>query len=172
MSIDIERLKVDADYWSLCGAPEDATHYSPKEVGFDPCWMKFDGQWRAKYTGSTSGNWGFDDPDDDPRRYIPRPIKQEWDGGLPPVGTVCEKSPHWHKCEIIAEHDGGLVIYDMHTLSYYKVGKGMNFRPLKSPHERQREELSALCDDYIKRDDYGHSLAGAILSHYNLEPKP
>ena len=75
--MDIERLKVDADYWVQLGAPEDATHYSPEKEGFDPCWMKFDGTWRAKYTGTPKDSWGFDDPDDNPARYIPRPTKND-----------------------------------------------------------------------------------------------
>lgn len=37
MNINTERLKTDPAYWDECGAPKDATHFSPEEDGFAPC---------------------------------------------------------------------------------------------------------------------------------------
>jgi hypothetical protein len=180
--IDIERLKVDADYWSLCGAPEDATHYAPEEGVLDPCWIKFDGQWRAKCVDSTNGNWGFDDPDCDPSRYISRPTKQEWDGGLlPEVGVECEfihpgiTSEGWQVGTIKAYFDDRVVIKSNPSIwpscgyAVILIDEELKFRPLKSQQERrQREELLSI----LENTDYStHGQADAILSRYNLEPK-
>ena len=74
----------------------------------------------------------------------------KWSGtGRPPVGAVCEKAPNWHKVEILASHDGGLVVYDFHDLAYYKVGLSMSFRPILTQAQREREELlTSIIEDY------------------------
>jgi hypothetical protein len=109
---------------------------------------------------------------------------QEWDSeGLPPVGCECEVDMQlveldagtyinpWRWCEVLAHRDDCAILWIPSANRVLKVRDRKAFRPLKSPQERQREELTTLCDDYIKRDDYGHNLADAILSQYNLEPK-
>ena len=158
--IDIERLKWDADYWDEVGAAEGTTHYCPVAELF------------------------YDDNYPIAPCCIPRPTKQEWEGGLPTVDCECEfihpgiRSHGWQTGVIKAYFDDRVVIqsnpliWEPNGIAVILIDSELKFRPLKSKAERQWEELAALCDGYIKRDDYGHNLADAILSRYNLEPKP
>jgi len=105
-----------------------------------------------------------------PDYVVPR---QQWRGpedGLPPVGTVCEKAPHWHKVEIIADHDRGIVIYDFHNFSYYKVGITTHFRPIKSERDKAIEDMLALdpSNGFTSRTDFCGILYDAC---YRKEPK-
>ena len=111
-------------------APDDATHWD----ALGACFCNEQGWWLdEKYITANQLDWGDS-------HYIPRPTDPAtttWNGtGLPPVGTVCEKAPSWHKVEILASHDDELVVYDFHNLAYYKVGLSMSFRPIRTQRER------------------------------------
>ena len=91
MSIDIERLKVDADYWKENGAPDDATHCAVHSPG--KTWFKFgeDGSpmmWHMRFSEWREGLCKESRLVD----LIPRLAragKLEWNGtGLPPVGSA------------------------------------------------------------------------------------
>lgn len=148
--INIERLKVYADYWDKV------------RDRLEP--------WQQSQVNTILG--------------IPRPPKKaqevEWVDGLPPVGCECEYrlglSVNWFPCRIkaIAKNQGAIIECDCEFGEQYVSLHGsqpVEFRPLRTPEQRLRDELASLCDEYIKSDDYGHNLADAILSKYNLEPK-
>ena len=87
MTIDIERLKTDLDYWNEV-APEGAEWYSPDEPQHHEGWHK-KVEWGHEFTASRQLAWGparsFNY-----RTRIPRP-STAWNGeGLPPVGVECE----------------------------------------------------------------------------------
>lgn len=163
-------------------APEGATHYDPTDRCEDSQWMmKVSERAWCFYDGDDWESIDYSEVAHQLCEYIPRPTKQEWEGGLPPVGWEGEytkpsgfvgRTCVWRWCVVVAHDLGGALIrtdkdkYHLLTVPEYE------FRPLKSQQERQREDLALLCDMYIRGDEYGHNLADAILSRYNLEPKP
>lgn len=172
--IDLKRLAVDREYWDEV-APLGATHHwEPSGDWYQDCgdhalaWNFTARGWKAARA---------------PLRItrdeaIPRPTKQEWENGLPPVGTVCEgmvsygASTKWRKCEILKYRNGqaAVLVDDPGFLAWCE-----EFRPLKSQHERQREELvDMVCGQgFLSRDgNVSWEIADAILSKYNLEQKP
>lgn len=125
-----------------------------------------------------SDNWPDEFFNELNRRREARPTKQEWDGeGLPEVGVVCQClfNDGWCKVAVLARHGSEFWVKRPRGTHIVSEGLGNKFRPLKSKQERQREELAALCDEYITRDDYGDNLADAVIKfyeeRYNLEPK-
>jgi len=99
---------------------------------------------------------------------------QEWEGGLPPVGVECEAVhfDSWVPVEVVAHVraiDGPKAVFQLVGFNEWSAySDPSKFRPLKSHHERQRDELIALIGQQrptIKE------LADAILSCYSLEPK-
>ena len=91
MSIDIDRLKVDAGYWKENGAPDDATHCAVHDPG--KTWFKFgeDGSpmmWHMRFSEWREGLCKESRLVD----LIPRLAKAdelEWNGtGRPPVGSA------------------------------------------------------------------------------------
>jgi hypothetical protein len=168
--IDIERLKVDRAYWDEV-APEGATHYC--DVITNP-FLKCIAPTVKYWSGKAWVGYGCRYlAKNHIRNSIPRPTKQEWDGeSWPiPIGAVFENSIGEERT--VVAHDQGLIVCRCGRELYraYDETYLPKFRPLRTKQQRQRDELAALCDDYIKRDDYGHNLADAILSRYNLEPK-
>lgn len=133
-------------------APEGATHY---------CHARKD--WL---------NYHVDSIDD---CCIPRPTKQEWEGGLPPIGSYSRISrkndvrPSDLVVKIVC-YTGQLVIVENDVGTEYALSKDqVSFGPEISKAERQMEGLANLIDE-----NYGNSgtgIADAILSRYNLEPK-
>ena len=114
-----------------------------------------------------------------------RSTKQEWGGtGLPPVGVECEAlfmhgaSTRWRKCKVLmhGERECAVFVPEISALGWCNT-----FRPLKSQHEHQRDELrQLLCgalrqlrhnssDGFVAAYDVEETLD--ILSNYNLEPK-
>lgn len=82
----------------------------------------------------------------------PGRIEQEWVDGLPPVGVECEGYPDersgFERC-LVVWHDPDPEIDDHPTLALFEDGGKYceplwctEFRPLKSQHERQRDELA------------------------------
>lgn len=68
---------------------------------------------------------------------------KEWDGGVPPVGTVCEyflaKSDEWRKCEVVAYYFAGVVAADELHSSAVLLPSTL-FRPIKTPEQTAEEE--------------------------------
>lgn len=180
--IDVDRLKWDADYWDECGAPEDAAHVGNRwdkqpERGFKPCWYRLgDGayfyypeyrQWEPCANG---------EPCHIPT--IPRPTKQEWEGGLPPVGCECEAVHFnsWAHVEVVAHVraiDGPKAVFQLVGFNEWNAySDPSKFRPLKSKAERQREELAKVIfeTEYVGEASKD-IVADAILSSYTLEEK-
>lgn len=86
MTIDIERLKHDREYWDSV-APEGATHFQP-DKGKSFSWYDIE----KKKVFCNPGNRWIESWS--PKEYwdslIPRP-SPTWNGeGLPPVGVECE----------------------------------------------------------------------------------
>jgi len=169
--IDLKRLAVDREYWDSL-APEGATHYCPARKDWLNCYAV-----SVDYC------------------CIHRPPKKaqevEWDGdGLPPVGVECEfihpgiTSEGWQIGTIKAYFDDRVAIKSNPSIwpacgyAVILIDEELKFRSLKPKHERQRAELAELvlsgmkdCEYYPYETDV-NSIADAILSKYNLEPKP
>ena len=83
--------------WSK--APEGATHYD-RDFGFfcnsEGFWSNYN-EWHPV---CRQGHYAWVSD-----RYIPRPTKQEWEGGLPPVGEVV--TPDWSYLRYRVEWVGG-----------------------------------------------------------------
>ena len=67
--------------------------------------------------------------------------KPEWNSkGIPPVGTVCELKPYWHKVLIVAHdvrEEGTRIVYWDHHDSIYSYTYWHDlFRPIKSNKEK------------------------------------
>lgn len=107
---------------------------------------------------------------------IPRPTKQEWEGGLPPVGVECEGYPDersgFERC-LVVWHDPEPEIDDHPTLALFEDGGKYcepiwctEFRPLKPQHDRQREELINLISHHPIYKNAVAGLADAIIKFY------
>ena len=165
--------------WSK--APEGATHYDPGSAdGEYPSFMKIScGNWY--YWSRVHDEW-IGHSTDRESEYIPRPTKQEWEGGLfpVPIGAKCECTfgvehhDTWHKGECVFQgiDPEGREYVVIDTGTYQACFRSLDhIRPLKSQHERQREELlSFLEGNWLQLDK--EEIVDAILSRYNLEPKP
>lgn len=167
MSIDIERLKVDESLW-----PEGATHYS---------------FWVEEFFKLENGEFWVDNNGIEwVQAFIPRPTSPEWVNGLPPVGCECEINPHgeWFKATVhgygknkfLAEispfqkDSDGDVINGEHA--YWT--ESTKFRPIRTPEEKQREELAGLVYSALDKNIYMEdceAVIEAILSKYNLTEK-
>lgn len=172
MSIDIERLKNDREYWDSV-APEGATHYA-----------KSGNWWKLGENGWSlfkSGRW-VEIPSF-PLLAIERPPEKlqavEWDGtGLPPVGCECEVkawAASWFTCAVLA-HDGESVVCRMgddYPNSAYDGFTDAEFRPIRTKEQRERDDLiEVIRGTKVMVKGSGESaISDAILSHYNLEPK-
>ena len=165
MSIDIERLRVDAEYWSEV-APDDATHMidrhrfvkwesaSEWQLSIneeDPRWVESGNPWSLKEYLRSSG-W----------EIIARPVIA-WTGtGLPPVGTECEVVIGAQKprtvCFVGIKSSGSVVIetVDGELKSYHR--SQVIFRPIRTQAQREREEIiiDALRHVDEPRDDEVH----------------
>lgn len=168
--IDLKRLAVDREYWDSL-APEGATHYCPARKDWLNCYAV-----SVDYC------------------CIHRPPKKahdgEWQDGLPPVGVEREfihpgiTSEGWQIGTIKAYFDDRVAIKSNPSIwpacgyAVILIDEELKFRSLKPKHERQREELKAFLSESVcssngmnKRQIMG-DLTDAILSKYNLEPKP
>ena len=189
--IDTKRLATDAAYWDECGAPEDATHVGNRLGGqperfFKPCWYKEgaegfsfmypeDGKWNPCVTGAPSH-----------KPIITRPAapEAEW----PESGSKWEH--HSGRVYAVVEITNGKTErpdqYPV-TVVYQNVDNGTlwsrplsewarSFKPIRTPEQRQRDELESFiresCIKSVNQGEIFRQLAEAILSRYDLEPKP
>jgi hypothetical protein len=163
MTIDLERLAVDADYWDEV-APEGATHfmYSEKFVK----WV--DGVEWAFYTSSDKAwkqatlTWPLQKYTDNGNEVIAKPksqptdtqaaesgaqISAEWVNGIPPVGWHGEctwgAKEAWPKCVILANGKIAIERYENWHFSSIADYREIEFRLIRSQAEREKAELIA-----------------------------
>jgi hypothetical protein len=182
MTIDLERLAVDADYWDEV-APEGATHfmYSEKFVKWvDGVELSFyvssERKWKKSFC-----SWSLQQYIDCGDYMIAKPTKsaaQEWDGeGLPPVGVKvnCLTSSGWSAdATIVHVTITGTVIAEMDDGSVYHSVCAEKFRPIRSQAERERKELATFLEDYhLEMGSYWcpEKEADYILSSYDVAKK-
>ena len=154
MSIDIDRLKVDAGYWKENGAPDDATHCAVHDPG--KTWFKFgeDGgpmMWHMRFSEWREGLCKESRLVD----LIPRLAKAdelEWNGtDLPPVGTECEYRVGQERYQVIViayAFDEVVVFQKDASPDYTGVQPGYLF-PIRTQAQREREDLlTSIIEDY------------------------
>jgi hypothetical protein len=185
MTIDLERLAVDADYWNEV-APEGATHFMHSEkfvkwvdgvewgfyVSSDKAWKKAMCSWSLqRYTDN--GNEVITKPTN--------PAAQEYDGtGLPPVGTECEViflCETWERAKIVAHVrtvHGTKAVWQLICFDEWGADTDESFRPIRSQAERERKELATFLEDYhLEMGSYWcpEKEADYILSSYDVAKK-
>lgn len=127
--------------WSK--APEGATHYN---AACDCPWLK---ETPASYFVEGMNVWAKYRLDCSNHfiNAVKRP--QEWDGGVPPVGTVCEylwsEGKEWRKCEIVAYYFANVVAVDVDSTAVC-LPTGL-FRPIKTPEQIAAEERLLAIDE-------------------------
>jgi hypothetical protein len=180
MTIDLERLAVDADYWNEV-APEGATHFMHTEKFVK--WV-FGVEW-VFYASSgrewkkTHCNWMLKQYLNDGTFVLAKPAAQEWDGkGLPPVGTECEAqfigpnfSEYWTKATVLCR-DGKITVCRVDG-GYHGLPSN-RIRPIRSQAERERKELATFLEDYhLEMGSYWcpEKEADYILSSYDVAKK-
>ena len=168
----------DPRWWDE-NAPIDATHlafhetgrtwFKANEDGTPMLWhMRFD-EWREGFVYGS------------PVKMIPRPTAQPkdappWNGeGLPPVGCECEcwDGEEWHLGQSVGPYLGGWLCMLTNNRERPFVGTELDFRPLRTPEQRLRDEL----EDLMKGNDFfvpswiRGRLADAILAKYELKER-
>jgi len=160
MSIDIERLKVDPDYWDEVAPLGSTHHWWPSGEWYQDCgdyalaWIFGKEEWVQAIV---------------PLRIvrpqaIPRPTKpepKEWDGeGLPPVGSICEAymmgKTIADKVLVMGYFDDliwlNLQNWDEDGLysgsPTTRVAGEVEFRTIRTQAEREREELVKMIEEY------------------------
>jgi hypothetical protein len=159
MTIDLERLAVDADYWDEV-APEGATHfmYSEKfvkwvdgvEWGFyvssDKAWKKAMCSWSLqRYTDN--GNEVIAKPKSQPTDTQPAEsvaqISAEWENGIPPGGWHGEctwgNKENSHECVILPGLKIAINFYTSWSVDQISQLEGVEFRPIRSQANRERD---------------------------------
>jgi hypothetical protein len=179
MTIDLERLAVDADYWDEV-APEGASHLIDKDkfvkwvdnvewefyAFSDRVWKKAFFDWSLQdYINGGDGCVTAkpaapkSHPTDTQPAQSGAQISAEWDGeGLPPVGTECEAVHFnsWAHVKIVAHVraiDGTKAVFQLvgfHEWNAY--GLPSKFRPTRSQAERERESIIKLALERLGYD--------------------
>jgi hypothetical protein len=194
MTIDLERLAVDADYWDEV-APEGATHfmYSEKFVKWvDGVELSFyvssERKWKKSFC-----SWSLQQYIDCGNYMIAKPTKpaaQEWDGtGLPPVGadkTVfvpsmamsLRASANTESTWSVIAHHSGMAVVVINECGQGKLTvvilSEKECRPVVSQAERERKELATFLEDYhLEMGSYWcpEKEADYILSSYDVAKK-
>ena len=154
MNIDAKRLAKDRAYWDEV-APEGATHYDPEDI--DAPWMMETAKNWMFYWGGKKEWVGYSQRAMLTRilaRLVIRPdAPEEWDGtGLPPVGTECECQiwdESWHAVEITAHARFGICIVKPGSSGEGYTGKDSKFRPIRTPDQRERDDVVAAAEDLM-----------------------
>ena len=132
--------------WSK--APEGATHYSTESLY---PWLK---ETPASYFVEDREVWVKYRLNGiamiDLRNAIKR--TQEWDGGVPPIGTVCEYywtgGEEWRKCEVVAHYFASVIAVDVLDGTATRLHSGL-FRPIKTPEQIAAEERLQTIDEML-----------------------
>jgi hypothetical protein len=198
MTIDLKRLAVDADYWNQV-APEGATHfmYSEKFVKWvDGVEWVFYASSERKWKKAMC-SWSLQRYTDNGDLVTPKPsapkshpadtqpakagaqISAEWDGqGLPPVGwhgqCTWGLKVQWDECVILPGR--GIAKHELSgwSVSYIADYREIQFRPIRSQAEREREELATFLEDYhLEMGSFWcpEKEADYILSSYDVAKK-
>jgi hypothetical protein len=194
MTIDLDRLAVDADYWNEM-APEGATHfmYSEKFVKWvDGVELSFyvssERKWKKSFC-----SWSLQQYIDCGNYMIAKPTKpaaQEYDGtGLPPVGagqTVfvpfmamsLRASANTESTWSVIAHHSGMAVVVINECGQGKLTVAIlsekECRPVVSQAERERKELATFLEDYhLEMGSYWcpEKEADYILSSYDVAKK-
>lgn len=141
MTIDIERLKHDLDYW-LEVAPEGAEFYSVEAFKYKAGWIKDEpGKTGYHFVREASLSWSFVRAENIPQdcTLIPRP-SPAWDGsGLPVEGTVCRMRLAFRtedRITITYMGDGVFCYRAENGMEYTGSLSDAAFEPLKTEKER------------------------------------
>jgi hypothetical protein len=196
MTIDLERLAVDADYWNEV-APEGATHfmYSEKFVK----WV--DGVEWAFYTSSDKAwkqatlTWPLQKYTDNGNEVVAKPKSQPTD--TQPAESGAQISVKWGGMPIQAQYsailpDSTLVFYRKDSCGTWQIwgfhskqwlfdgyandaGKPpYDLKAIRSQAERERKELATFLEDYhLEMGRYWcpEKEANYILSSYDVAKK-
>jgi hypothetical protein len=198
MTIDLERLAVDADYWDEV-APEGATHfmYSEKFVKWvDGVEWEFyafsDRVWKEAFC-----DWSLQDyinrgdgcvtakpaapkshPTDTQPAESGAQISAEWENGIPPAGWHGEctwgNKENSHECVILPDLKIAINFYTSWSVDQISQLEGVEFRPIRSQAERERKELATFLEDYhLEMGSYWcpEKEADYILSSYDVAKK-
>jgi hypothetical protein len=192
MTIDLERLAVDANYWDEV-APEGATHLLNHD-----CFVKWvDGkEYNFKY--KVSVNWKLCNTPWPLERYknyhftpvTDKPAAREYDGtGLPPVGadqTVfvpfralsLRASANTESTWSVIAHHSGMAVVVINECGQGKLTVAIlsekECRPVVSQAERERKELATFLEDYhLEMGSFWcpEKEADYILSSYDVAKK-
>jgi hypothetical protein len=166
MKIDIERLKVDADYWNEL-APEGSTHLCLRG---DPMWYRSGAFWSNYCKGwKESGSLIRQEISLD--QMVKRPAKPaapEWDGeGLPAVGTrvICLTCSGWSaNATIVHVTITGIAIAEIDDGSVYHSSCAEKFRPIRSQAEREREDLAEILGTCVNMRTTFGDMADIIIA--------
>lgn len=170
--INVARLKHDSEYWNEV-APTWATHYVMDTTS---CWEKWeDGKVYDMRDGELRVYVDIEDVS--VRDRIPRP-KAGWNGeGFPPVGAKVEvwvsKVGYWAQVMVLAV-DVDTVVWRNGSDRESYIGTHIGeVRPIRTPEQRQREELIKVisASDEMAFSLRPDDIADAILSRYTLEKK-
>lgn len=179
--IDIDRLRVDREYWDSV-APKHATHYDP-HVNAKDVWVHESVDCIYQAWSPESQSWIPDFSNDKYKgQYIPRPPAKEVerlgeDGELPPIGefAYCLTS---QTDERILAHDtisnpNMAIVCDN---SGYWGAEAHHWAPIKTQEQKEREDLINLiksCDEMassFRPDDIADAVIRFYRERYNLEP--
>jgi len=145
MTIDIERLEHDLDYWNSV-APKGATHYAPKQGNYLEGWYRKSNN-VINFVRNRSGIWAHGTSFEN-RTTIPRPAPKCSGDGLPPVGTVAVGNmPAWReekKCLVVAHaHDSCVVVYGLgdNPDTWTALAWCDTFRPLPTEKDKVVEAV-------------------------------
>jgi hypothetical protein len=167
MKIDIERLKVDADYWNEL-APEGSTHLCP---GAAPMWYQSGAFWSDYCKGwKESGSLIRQEISLD--QMVKRPAKPaapKWDGeGLPPVGwhgqCTWGLKVQWDECVILPGKEIAKHELSGWSVSYIADYREIQFRPIRSQAEREREDLAEILGTCVNMRTTFGDMADIIIA--------
>jgi hypothetical protein len=159
MTIDVDRLAVDADYWDEV-APEGATHfmYSEKFVKWvDGVELSFyvssERKWKKSFCSWSfqqyidCGNYMIAKPKTQPTDTQPTEsgaqISAEWENGIPPVGWHGEctwgNKENSHECVILPDLKIAINFYTSWSVDQISQLEGVEFCPIRSQANRERD---------------------------------
>lgn len=148
-------------------APDGATHYNGA-LGYP--WLR--GVPVSYFNGNDWIEYKSDDSlwEDHFFNAVKRPQEmenEEWDGGVPPVGTVCEylwtEGNEWRKCEVVAYYFANVVAVDVLDSAAVLV-QPMMVRPIKTPEQIAAEERLLAIDEMVVLAQHSGSIFKDVMS--------
>ena len=153
-NIDLKRLAEDREYWDEKAGT--ASHYCPSNRQF------YDARLHSC--------------------CIPRPPQKaqevEWTDGLAGYECECQSSrlgsAVWERCKVIGPN-GRFIVCLLIESGGFQQFEPRHLRPIRTKDQRLRDELAELIGEHQELSGSfvtPENTADAILSRYNLEPKP